>query len=420
MGFTLSNLKISREKVEGVPRKQQKIVYKTKQRNIKIASHKDSAIYTYYGKYLSALYERCLARLSIENVATAFRSLPGGKCNIDHAKEVFDFIHHHRPCVALAFDVEKFFDTLSHTYLRERWADLLEMPQLPPDHYQVYRSLTRFAWVSRQAAYNEFGISEHNPKLKKPNPKRTRICSIDEFRSRIRASGLIQHNPRNSEGQVRGIPQGSPMSAVLSNIYMLKFDTAMHGFARSIGGLYRRYCDDIMLIVPPEFEECGKIITYSNIQQLEIKCNEDKTEIVRYLGGNNATEKALQYLGFTYDGQAVRLRQSSLDRYYGKMRKGVRFAVKCQNKAIKKSGSYQRLRKRKLLTKYTHFAQRQRGVNLRHRTRKYNSKNFITYGIKAAKIFESPAIKKQIRRHWGKLHKQISKKEIQPESKRAE
>ena len=137
IGFTLSNLKISREKREGVPHKQRKIVYRTKKRDIKIASHKDAAIYTYYGKTLSLIYERRLARLNIKSVATAFRSLPGGKCNIDHAKEVFDFIQENSPCVALAFDVEKFFDTLSHKYLRERWADLLEMPHLPPDHYQV-------------------------------------------------------------------------------------------------------------------------------------------------------------------------------------------------------------------------------------------------------------------------------------------
>ena len=47
-----------------------------------------------------------------------------------------------------------------------------------------------------------------------------------------------------------GIPQGSPISAVLANIYMLDFDYEINKYLESIGGIYRRYSDDMVAICP--------------------------------------------------------------------------------------------------------------------------------------------------------------------------
>jgi RNA-directed DNA polymerase len=94
----------------------------------------------------------------------AFRQMPGGGTNIDFAGQVFRHIDHHRPCVALAFDLEKFFDTLDHEILKQKWTALLDVPRLPDDHFAVFRSLTRFCWVSRDEAFKKLGISRHNPK----------------------------------------------------------------------------------------------------------------------------------------------------------------------------------------------------------------------------------------------------------------
>jgi retron-type reverse transcriptase len=52
-----------------------------------------------------------------------------------------------------------------------------------------------------------------------------------------------------------GIPQGSPISALLSNIYMFSFDKHMKNYVDSIGGKYFRYCDDMLLIVPSEYRD---------------------------------------------------------------------------------------------------------------------------------------------------------------------
>jgi len=43
-----------------------------------------------------------------------------------------------------------------------------------------------------------------------------------------------------------GIPQGSALSALLSNIYLVDFDEYMFKLGQTIGFIYRRYCDDIL------------------------------------------------------------------------------------------------------------------------------------------------------------------------------
>lgn len=411
LAFRLTTNKISREDSPEIPRSKRKIIIKPKHREIKISSHRDAAIYTYYGGLLSDAYEKRAAALGIDKVVTAFRSSGDGKCNIHHAKEVFDFIEINKPCVALAFDVTKFFDTLSHRLIKKSWLDLLNLPRLPDDHFKVFSSMTKFSWVSRKSVYEKFNISPHNPKSIVLGNRRTKICNIDEFRSLVREQGLIQHNPRPTSG----IPQGSPMSAILSNAYMMDFDKELNSMTESMGGLYRRYCDDIMVVVPEVYQATINTFVHNEIRKLEIECNPTKTEIVNFPFGSTPASGKLQYLGFYFDGNIVQLRQGSLDRYYGKMRRGVSFAVKCQKKALRNSTSHQPLKTRKLFLRYSHLIGSQRGGSNRRplsKKLKYARTNFISYGLRSAGIFNSPEIRKQIRNHWKKLIKQIRNKQL--------
>ncbi len=417
LGFTLTSIRVKREVPEKgttVPRRLRRLVLKPKHRLIKIASHRDAAVYSYYGMILGELYEERLHALGLELVPTAFRKVGRGRCNIDHAKEVFDFINANRPCVALGFDVEKFFDRLSHIRLRSAWAGILGLDRLPADHYRVYRSLTRFSWVDRKHVFSEFGISIFNPKMENSDNPRNRFCSEEVFRSRVRGNGLLQHNP----DQNRGIPQGSPMSTILSNLYMLKIDEVLNAWALQNGGLYRRYCDDIVLVVPPERAQTTEFVVHALMHESELTLNESKTERVVFDAATKSVAqdgKSLPYLGFVFDGNLVRLRQSSLDRYYGKMRKGVRSAVQCQRKQCRKIQGVP-LKSRKLFLKFSHLAQSQRGgVAIREKDgNRYRIRrtNFITYGIRAAQAFESIEIRHQLRGHWQNLRKQIRSKEI--------
>ncbi len=77
----------------------------------------------------------------------------------------------------------------------------------------------------------------------------------------------------------KGIPQGSPISAILSNIYMIDFDVKMKEFISKVNGKYYRYCDDILCIAPIVYKSKIEKFIIDNVDLLRLKINDDKTEI---------------------------------------------------------------------------------------------------------------------------------------------
>lgn len=360
-----------------------------KNRPIAYASHKDASIYAYYGHLLGARYEAAVVTLGIHDCVTAFRE-HSGRCNIDFAMEAFEWIRHKGECVALAFDIQGFFDNLDHDLTKAQWARVLGSVRLPDDHFAVFRSLTRFAYVDRGAVFKEFGISPYSPRA----TGRRRICSPEEFRSRVRGKGLIQKNLL-----IKGIPQGSPMSAVLSNIYMTEFDVAVAGRVQSVGGLYRRYCDDMLCVVPPEHAVEIEALVMEEVRRVKLDIQTEKTKRhhFRVDGARVTVDEPLQYLGFTFDGRRALLRTSSVSRYYHKMRAAVSLAIQTKRKhdgiRAKRGEPKEPLKRRKLNIRYTYVG--------RH--------NFISYAIRAANRMNEPAIRKQVKRHWKKLNAEVDK-----------
>jgi len=89
-----------------------------KPRPIKYASHQDSQIFSYYRFIVHSRYEILLAEKELSDFPIAYRKIPvrdgskKGKCNIHFAKEAFDEIVSRGNCVAITFDIEKFFESL--------------------------------------------------------------------------------------------------------------------------------------------------------------------------------------------------------------------------------------------------------------------------------------------------------------------
>ena len=78
-----------------------------------------------------------------------------------------------------------------------------------------------------------------------------KICSAKLFRTIISEnSKLIKKNPN----ETKGIPQGTNLSGTLANIYMLDFDLAIQNFVNNVGGYYRRYSDDILILINSKAE----------------------------------------------------------------------------------------------------------------------------------------------------------------------
>lgn len=384
---------------------------KPKKRPIKLAAHADAAIYSHYGKILSEAYEAELATRGLGDCVIAFRRVAGpGRNNISFAGEVFDFIDQNRPCVAIGLDIVKFFDRLSHSVLKQRWQATLGEARLPADHFNLFKNLTDFAWVDRDRAYRACGISPHNPKPK--HQWRRRICTPQMFRERIRKGGLIWGNPERA--QQRGIPQGAPISALLSNIYMLDFDTAMQAEVSARGGLYRRYCDDIVVVVPPHAQTAIEELALQQIELLGLTINAAKTTKAEFPVGEGAAAldgEKTQFLGFDFDGVRRLIRASSLTRYYGKMRRGVNLARQTWRKHNRLEAAEGRLRSglktRQLYLRYSYLIRRR--FRSKPDGHERQGENFITYAYRASEAMGAPEIKRQVRRHLIKLKAEIAK-----------
>jgi len=195
----------------------------------------------------------------------------------------------------------------------------------------------------------------------------------------------------------KGIPQGSPISALLSNLYMLEYDSILRSFVEASGGHYFRYCDDILLIVPSVLKTDAEALAVSEIKKLYLEINPSKTDRIDFTdtGSGLIASKPLQYLGFLYDGQRILLRSASLARYSERMRASVRLAkstMKKRNLARMENGEAARpLFKKKLNRKYSHLGRR----------------NFVTYGYEAAKKMESQPIRRQLRALWTRFQTEI-------------
>lgn len=348
----------------------------SKIREIRYASHADAAIYSYYNFLLAELYEKELSAEDIGDVSIAFRSL--ARSNVDFAKEAFEWIGTNRPCTALGFDVKDFFGSLDHKILKARWASALGNARLPDDHFAVYRSLTKHASVELIAARKKLGISRQEL------GRRKRICEPADFR-KLRDAGFVAvHNG------AKGIPQGSPISALLSNIYMLPFDIHVKQKIVELGGLYRRYCDDILVVVQDHLVTEVKEMVEKQLTLLKLAMQPTKTLECKF--DLLTADKPLQYLGLSYDGEKILLRSAGVSRYYKKMRSGVKLHTNAT--VLDGTTPIVQQRRKRLLRQYTEHAPK-------------TQRNYFSYVKMAERKAASTAIRRQLRLHIKRFNKLI-------------
>lgn len=380
--FKVHTAKIKQNKTTG------NLDWHQKDREISYAAHGDSLIFGFYAEALGQVYEAQLAEQGLGDCVLAFRSL--GKNNVDFAKAAFDEISARGDCVAVAMDVTKFFDTIDHAQLKKRWMRLLGAVGLPPDHYAVFRALTKFSFVDRDKSFEALGVSVHTPR----GGGKHRLCSPADFRLLVREAGLVTVNPHK-----HGIPQGTAISALLSNLYMLDFDAAARAFAEAHGGRYMRYCDDILFIMPPDLAGATEHFCATEIDKLQLDINPDKTDICFFnkTGAGHTCKKPLQYLGFLFDGQQILIRSAAFAKFSNRMKRGVSLAkqtMRSRNKAKQAKGADEKdLYLRKILARYSHLGKR----------------NFLRYGYTAAQKMNSKAIRRQLRPLWGRLQRALVK-----------
>ncbi|AEI49677.1 antiviral reverse transcriptase Drt2 [Runella slithyformis] len=403
-----------------------------KERQIYYANHLDTLIYAYYTKVkLEPKYEGKIKEIDgLSNCISAYRTIKvhpntkSGKSNIHFANDVFNCIKQYDECAVLTFDIEKFFDSLNHQHLKKAWCNLLNSNKLPDDHYNIYKSLTNFSFVEESELLNELGllnignrfeikriIKNKNIKSYCKNNKefRLKVCG----RENKKCKSLVKPHPfeykKNQidylelksykKRHLKGIPQGTAISAFLANLYLLEFDTKVFNEVTNFEGIYRRYSDDIVIVCKLKDETHLKNFVINAIEDYKLIINKDKTEVSyfkRNLNKELVLDKdsmPLRYLGFEFNGLTIRIKSASIAKYYRKMKSLIKFkALRSSFLQKKKSTIHTQIHKKKIYKRYSHLG------NL----------NFIAYAYKASKIINGNSIKSQLKRHWRNLNNYIT------------
>lgn len=358
-----------------------KRIVDTKSRPIKYCSHVDGYVFAYYANRLQAAYEEHIAPTAFAASVIGYRRGIGTNIHMAHA--AFVEVARRRRAAVICLDISSFFDNIEHGLLKRNIELVLGAGRLSPAWFSVFRSMTRYAWVDAEQVRERLGIDSANP----PRP----LCSAADFRRKVRGDGGEFKRLIATNEERYGIPQGSPISAVFSNVFMLGFDEAVHAYVSNIGGSYRRYSDDIMIICAPRFQD--RVIKYvrREIGKLggKIKLSEEKTEISIFERRRNVSscDRPVTYLGFTFDGRRVFLRGRTLSRYYRRMSYATRHAA---SKA--RDGGGTSVFKRKLYREFSHLG----------------TDNFYSYAKRSSRVLSDPTPKLQLRRHFGILHRKLN------------
>lgn len=291
-----------------------------KPRELYYCSHLDRCVYQRYAFLLNYQYNIWACENNIDDVAIAYRDNLG-KNNIDFAKDAFDAIRSFPQCFILVGDFTNFFDNLEHQYLKKMMCEVLGVERLPQDYFSVFKNITRFSswdWKDIVKAAGE-NIAERGVR-KKINSKET-VLTKEQF----------QKNKKDIKKNISGVgvPQGAPISAVLSNIYMIKFDKDIKRYVTSKGGIYMRYSDDFIIVLPYERDaEIADFTSYIfsyvesmkgliDLQKEKTSCYTYKDEVI-YEGDQPSS---INYLGFLFDGKNIRIRPRAITKYYYRMRR---------------------------------------------------------------------------------------------------
>ncbi|MFZ7106250.1 MAG: reverse transcriptase/maturase family protein [Candidatus Pollutiaquabacter aromativorans] len=395
-----------------------------KLRPICYASHLDSLIFSFYGYALNEIYENYLRTHSFSESILAYRSSLE-KSTIEHAIEAFSEIIVRGNCSAIAVDIKSYFDSIDHKLLYEMILKVYGN-RLPDDLYLIFQNITRYSYVRRDSLVKTLNVSD-----RKYNsfgcyfeliPGNTVSQKFDFLKSK----SLLRSNATTKSMSGKGIPQGSTISAVLSNIYLIDLDYHFSKLSKLMGFSYRRYCDDILIICNSNdsihllSEIRSKITDYC-----KLNINDSKTELIDFIPNNkgrltafrsaklseylnfnklktnkkNIKCKSLQYLGFEFNGQSISIRTSSLAKFFVKTKRQTKRTIRSAYGNNKKGG---KVLTKRLYYRFTHFGNR----------------NFITYAQRVIKQTATSGdasvrlrllskIKKQIAPHNDKFRKYL-------------
>jgi RNA-directed DNA polymerase len=336
---------------------------KVKPRDIMHASHRDACILAKHSHELTGKLDSWYAANGLDEAVVAYRSL--GKSNYHFAATAQAYVRDHHSVEAMCFDVTGFFDNIDHKRLKRRLKWLLGVDELADDWHRVLRAVTRYNHVHKSdlKAHPVFG-----QRLKQRSADRP-LATVKE----LKAAGIVMRPNPNSFG----IPQGTPISASLSNLYLVDFDLAMKALAEQHGALYQRYSDDILIICEPENADQLAAAVADALTNEALDLHDDKTIRLRF---TNDERDNFQYLGYQLGLGPALIRPGSLSRQWRSTKRAIRRSER-KAERLAKSGQMDKIFTSKLRGRLTH-------VGLR---------NFLAYADRSSDGLQSKAIKRQVK-----------------------
>ena len=299
-------------------------------------------------------------------------------------------------------DFTHFFDNLDHDYLKRQWCSLLKSDRLPDDHYSVFKNVTAYSKWELKDLLILNGFSDDWSGRKSLNSQ-VRVLTPKQFKEN--RSHIVKNSSRY------GIPQGSPISAVLANVYMLEVDKLINDVVLDLGGMYMRYSDDFIIILPDVvklnasevFEKIHALLKLAPRLTLE----PSKTQYFHYSDGSlkncgkefhveaDSSSRFINFLGFTFDGKKVSIRAKTISKYY-----------------------YRMYRKAKNIANTDGYTSKGKHISCENLYRRYSERgadgkpgNFLTYVSRAEKEYGSnEAITRDTKRHMQKIRKTLDGK----------
>jgi hypothetical protein len=434
-----------------------------KLRPLHYSTHIDAMIFGYYAHLLLTLYEDELGKIDgLSSCITAYRKIlinegeeeddDTGKGTMHFAYEAFEEIKKRskESCVVLMYDIKSFFSELNHEKLKKAWSKLIGVEKLNAAHFNVFKAATKFRYILRddlrthkKSTGRRSGFDERKlANIRKTTGTEAFFESIADFKGAIESKKIqVYKHPFMKSGRPVGIPQGLPISAVLANLYLLEFDKQiLKKIVNKMGGFYRRYSDDILIICKPnEIDDIDRIVKTA-IKDRDVIISDEKTEtylfknfqisprkrkITSILLSEKSSHigKPLTYLGFEFYGDKMLIKSANISKFYRRLiysvkRKSLR-ATKISSSTSatpfifrgqltkrysainldKEKKNIEKEKKKTIRTKS--LVKNPDGTysyEFEEKPRKYNS-NYFSYVRKAVEIMNQPEINHQLRNH---------------------
>lgn len=346
-------------------------------RDIYYCAHLDRYIYQYYSHELGLTYNEYVKKHNIDECSAAYR-IGKKMCNINYASDVFEFLKTKKNAIVIIGDFTKFFDNLDHSQLKKRIKEM-KNSELDNEFYKIFKSVTNFKYINIEDLYEYFS-KKNNKRCEKYYIRKLKVLmQMNEFKKFIHETNdagipYLKQNKNNY-----GIVQGSPLSGIFANIYMIHFDEHMNKLAQKFNGKYLRYSDDFVLVIDDvsqdEIVKIYEIIQKNVADTGHIQLENKKTNIYEFkneeihcinnlIFNTSQSPNVINFLGFSFNGKEIKIRDKTISKYFYKMNRSIKKYFEGKNKITRK----------KIYDKFSNQGEKS---------------NFISYVKNAEKVFEN-------------------------------